>query len=94
MASVFQFNPERKLSKDDRLYNGAPTLSDRVHVVVFVFDANTVQLIEGGVMETLQDVMKEAKDMGENRDDSDRQQDQGLTGHSVSSWQEFLRWPF
>uniref|UniRef100_A0A3Q2WN76 G domain-containing protein n=1 Tax=Haplochromis burtoni TaxID=8153 RepID=A0A3Q2WN76_HAPBU len=39
---VFQFNPERKLSKDDPHYNSSPSDSDKVHILVFVVDATPV----------------------------------------------------
>lgn len=60
----YKFNPENKLSKDDRYYNRAPTENDKVHVLVCVVDANTVSLKNGAIVEVMQDVRDEASDLG------------------------------
>ncbi|XP_063325178.1 interferon-induced protein 44-like [Pelmatolapia mariae] len=60
----YKFNPENKLSKDDRYYNRAPTENDKVHVLVCVVDANTVSLMNDATVEVMQDVRDEASDLG------------------------------
>ncbi|XP_026163984.1 interferon-induced protein 44-like isoform X1 [Mastacembelus armatus] len=58
------FNPERKLLKEDRYYNRAPGLNDRVHILVFIIDANTESLMKQEIVETIQDIRDEAIDLG------------------------------
>ncbi|CAI5660230.1 unnamed protein product [Oreochromis niloticus] len=59
----YTFNPESKLSKDDRSYNSAPTENDKVQVLVCVVDANTVSLMSNATVEAIQDVRDEAADL-------------------------------
>ncbi|XP_078131479.1 interferon-induced protein 44-like isoform X1 [Sander vitreus] len=59
----YTFNPECKISKEDRYYNAAPTANDKVHVLVCVVDANTVSQMSPKAIETLQDIREEASDL-------------------------------
>lgn len=61
---VFQFNPERKLSKDDPHYNSSPSDSDKVHILVFVVDASTIPNMKQEDMEVIEDIRDEADEMG------------------------------
>uniref|UniRef100_A0AAX7SJW7 Interferon-induced protein 44-like n=1 Tax=Astatotilapia calliptera TaxID=8154 RepID=A0AAX7SJW7_ASTCA len=60
---VFQFNPERKLSKDDPHYNSSPSDSDKVHILVFVVDASTIPNMKQEDMEVIEDIRDEADEM-------------------------------
>ncbi|XP_067428581.1 interferon-induced protein 44-like isoform X1 [Thunnus thynnus] len=60
----YTFNPESKLSKEDRYYNGSPSANDKVHVLVYVFDANTVSLMNDDIKETILDIRDEANELG------------------------------
>ncbi|GAA6231657.1 interferon-induced protein 44-like [Lates japonicus] len=60
----YTFNPECKLSKDNRFYNKSPTSKDKVHVLVSVIDASTEGLMSEEVAETLQDIRDEASELG------------------------------
>lgn len=64
---VFQFNPASKLSEDDPFYNKNPSTNDTVHVLVLVIDANTVSVMSGEVVQKIQEIRREASDLGENR---------------------------
>ncbi|XP_047429495.1 interferon-induced protein 44-like [Mugil cephalus] len=60
----YTFNPESKIPKNDPCYNNAPTDNDKVHIVVFVIDANTAHLMDSDVVETLCDIRDEATELG------------------------------
>uniref|UniRef100_A0A8C9YVE2 Interferon-induced protein 44-like n=2 Tax=Sander lucioperca TaxID=283035 RepID=A0A8C9YVE2_SANLU len=59
----YTFNPESKISKEDRYYNLAPTANDKVHVLVCVVDASTLSQMSPKAIETLQDIREEASDL-------------------------------
>ncbi|XP_035534276.1 interferon-induced protein 44-like [Morone saxatilis] len=60
----YVFNPECKISKEDRYYNTSPTVNDKVHVLVSVIDANTLSLMKNEVLEVMQDIRDEANELG------------------------------
>uniref|UniRef100_I3KRB2 G domain-containing protein n=1 Tax=Oreochromis niloticus TaxID=8128 RepID=I3KRB2_ORENI len=60
----YRFNPECKLSKDDRHYNSSPSDSDKVHILVFVIDASTISSMKQENMEVIEDIRDEANEMG------------------------------
>lgn len=59
----YRFNPECKLSKDDRHYNSSPSDSDKVHILVFVIDASTISSMKQENMEVIEDIRDEANEM-------------------------------
>ncbi|XP_037647582.1 interferon-induced protein 44-like [Sebastes umbrosus] len=59
----YTFNPCSKISADDRYYNKDPTLNDRVHVLVCVISASTVNILSDETMKKMRDVRLAAKDM-------------------------------
>ncbi|XP_070844125.1 interferon-induced protein 44-like [Chaetodon trifascialis] len=60
----YRFNPESKLSEDDRFYNKSPTANDKVHVLVCVIDANKLSTMKEEVLQKIRDIRKEASDLG------------------------------
>ncbi|XP_026196872.1 interferon-induced protein 44-like [Anabas testudineus] len=60
----YTFNPECKISKEDRFYNETPTINDKVHVLVLVIDANRQTLMRKEVVDMIQDIRDEASDLG------------------------------
>ncbi|KAK5852526.1 hypothetical protein PBY51_006380 [Eleginops maclovinus] len=54
-------NPNAKISKDDRFYKPTPSANDKVHVLVFVIDANKWSLMNEKALEALDDIRDEAK---------------------------------
>ncbi|XP_076612312.1 interferon-induced protein 44-like [Chaetodon auriga] len=59
----YRFNPQSRLSEDDRFYNKSPTANDKVHVLVCVIDANKLSMKEE-VLQKIKDIRKEASDLG------------------------------
>ncbi|KAI3364686.1 hypothetical protein L3Q82_011456 [Scortum barcoo] len=60
----YVFNPESKISKDDRFYNASPTPDDKVHVLVCVIDASTLPALKKENFEAIQEIRDEAGDRG------------------------------
>ncbi|XP_070844202.1 interferon-induced protein 44-like [Chaetodon trifascialis] len=60
----YRFNPESKLSEDDRFYNKSPTANDKVHVLVCVIDANNLSIMSDKVLQKIRDIRAEASDLG------------------------------
>ncbi|XP_044036367.1 interferon-induced protein 44-like [Siniperca chuatsi] len=60
----YKFNPYSTLSKDDKGYNETPALNDRVHVLVCVVSASTLNILSAESMKKLRDVRLAASDMG------------------------------
>ncbi|MEQ2160032.1 hypothetical protein GOODEAATRI_029334, partial [Goodea atripinnis] len=60
----YKFNPDCGLSETDSFYNKTPNVNDKVHVLVSVIDANTVNLLTGKVEEIFQDIRDDATDLG------------------------------
>ncbi|KAM6906748.1 interferon-induced protein 44-like [Lycodopsis pacificus] len=59
----YTFNPESKLSKDDRYYNPSPSANDKVHVLVSVIDATTASRMDDKVLTTIMEIRDEASDL-------------------------------
>ncbi|TDH00804.1 hypothetical protein EPR50_G00192450 [Perca flavescens] len=59
----YTFNPESKISKEDRYYTRAPTANDKVHILLCVVDASTVSQMSPKAIETLQDIREDASDL-------------------------------
>ncbi|XP_015260610.1 PREDICTED: interferon-induced protein 44-like, partial [Cyprinodon variegatus] len=57
-----KFNPVGPLSEDDPGYNPTPSADDRVHVLVCVMSANTLQ-IQSSVLEKMKTVRETASDL-------------------------------
>lgn len=64
MKDGYKFNPENALSKTLPSYNEFPTVNDKVHVLVSVFDANKVNLLGEKVLEIIKEIRYEAKELG------------------------------
>ncbi|XP_044036365.1 interferon-induced protein 44-like isoform X2 [Siniperca chuatsi] len=60
----YKFNPHSTLSKDDKEYNKTPALHDRVHVLVCVVSASTLNILSAESMKKMRDVRLAASDMG------------------------------
>ncbi|XP_051244163.1 interferon-induced protein 44-like isoform X1 [Dicentrarchus labrax] len=59
----YNFNPLSTISEDDHSYNKTPTLNDKVHVLVCVVSANTVNLLSPETAKKMRDVRLKARDM-------------------------------
>ncbi|XP_054915744.1 interferon-induced protein 44-like [Poeciliopsis prolifica] len=59
----YKFNPVSSLSDDDPGYNSSPSISDRVHVLVCIYDANAPQ-IKSSVLEKMREIREAASDLG------------------------------
>ncbi|XP_055360568.1 interferon-induced protein 44-like [Betta splendens] len=55
-----RFNTESRLPEDDALYNIAPNDNDKVHVLVYVVDANTLSTMSDEVQKKFKDIREEA----------------------------------
>ncbi|XP_076612310.1 interferon-induced protein 44-like [Chaetodon auriga] len=60
----YTFNPQSRLSEDDRFYNKSPTANDKVHVLVCVIDEWKLSLMKEEVLQKIRDIRKEASDLG------------------------------
>ncbi|XP_050925198.1 interferon-induced protein 44 isoform X1 [Lates calcarifer] len=60
----YKFDPEHQLTEDNPGYKTAPTVEDRVHVVVSVVSAGSVSLITEDVVRKMRDVRLAASEMG------------------------------
>ncbi|XP_030590980.1 interferon-induced protein 44-like [Archocentrus centrarchus] len=60
----YKFRGECPLSEDDRDYNEGPTLNDKVHVLVCVICASTVNILSDEIIRKMRDVRLAASDMG------------------------------
>uniref|UniRef100_A0A3B5PVI6 Interferon-induced protein 44-like n=1 Tax=Xiphophorus maculatus TaxID=8083 RepID=A0A3B5PVI6_XIPMA len=61
----YTFNPESALSKNNPLhYNKNPTINDKVHILVSVIDADSVNRLDKSVVEIIQDIRDEATELG------------------------------
>ncbi|XP_068574791.1 interferon-induced protein 44-like [Cebidichthys violaceus] len=60
----YKFNPEAQLQETDEDYNPAPTLDDRVHVLVCVIPVASVSLISEEVVQKMREVRLAATEMG------------------------------
>lgn len=60
----YNFNPLSGISKDDQKYNSSPTLKDKVHVLVCVIPASSVDLLSNELMKKMRDVRLAASELG------------------------------
>ncbi|XP_059183527.1 interferon-induced protein 44-like [Centropristis striata] len=60
----YKFSPSQKLMEGDKGYRSAPTLDDKVHVLVCVFPVGSVSLISEEVVKKLREVRRAASHMG------------------------------
>ncbi|XP_076612309.1 interferon-induced protein 44-like isoform X4 [Chaetodon auriga] len=60
----YTFNPQSRLSVDDRFYNKSPTANDKVHVLVCVIDADKLSFMSDEVLQKIRDIRAEASDLG------------------------------
>ncbi|XP_059204583.1 interferon-induced protein 44-like [Centropristis striata] len=60
----YKFSPSQKLMEGDKGYRSAPTLDDKVHVLVCVLPADKVSLTSDEVVKKMREVRITASDMG------------------------------
>ncbi|KAG2461614.1 IF44L protein, partial [Polypterus senegalus] len=60
-----EFNPKAPITRNDRRYREDPRLADKVHCVVYVFDANTVSLLNQNQLKKFKSIRAEVNNMGE-----------------------------
>ncbi|XP_036945048.1 interferon-induced protein 44-like isoform X2 [Acanthopagrus latus] len=60
----YNFNPVSAISEDDNYYNKAPTLKDRVHVLVCVIPAPSVNIQSAETVAKMREVRLAARDLG------------------------------
>ncbi|KAL3052045.1 hypothetical protein OYC64_004745 [Pagothenia borchgrevinki] len=61
VSEGYTFNPERRISMDDPFLNLKPSANDKVHVLVFVIDANKFSQMNEKAVEMLLDIIDEAR---------------------------------
>ncbi|XP_043987732.1 interferon-induced protein 44-like [Gambusia affinis] len=59
----YKFNPISSLSDNDLGYNFSPSISDRVHVLVCIYDANAVQM-KPSVLQKMREIREAASELG------------------------------
>ncbi|XP_035987097.1 interferon-induced protein 44-like [Fundulus heteroclitus] len=59
----YTFNPISSLSHDDLYYNSSPSISDRVHVLVCIYDANASQM-KSSVLQKMKEIREAASELG------------------------------
>ncbi|XP_035986051.1 interferon-induced protein 44-like [Fundulus heteroclitus] len=59
----YKFNPSSSLSADDYYYNSSPSVSDRVHVLVCIYDANASQM-KSSVLQKMKEIREAASELG------------------------------
>ncbi|PWA14341.1 hypothetical protein CCH79_00018487 [Gambusia affinis] len=60
----YKFHPQSALSETDPFFNRNPTINDKAHILVTVFDASTINQLEETVAETIQEIRDEATELG------------------------------
>ncbi|XP_037544451.1 interferon-induced protein 44-like [Nematolebias whitei] len=60
----YEFIHDSPLTKEKFGYNSFPSLSDKVHVLVFVVSANHIKIIADDVVKKMKDVRQAASDLG------------------------------
>lgn len=60
----YKLDPDNQISEDDDFYNADPTLSDKVHVLVFVIPADKVSLIHPTVRTRMTSIRLAASEEG------------------------------
>ncbi|XP_014879447.1 interferon-induced protein 44-like [Poecilia latipinna] len=59
----YKFNPVSSLSDGDHGYNSSPSISDRVHVLVCIYDANASEMKEP-VLQKMKKIREAASELG------------------------------
>uniref|UniRef100_A0A3B5QR55 Interferon-induced protein 44-like n=2 Tax=Xiphophorus maculatus TaxID=8083 RepID=A0A3B5QR55_XIPMA len=59
----YKFNPISSLSDVDPSYNSSPSVSDRVHILVCIYDANAPQM-KSSVLQKMKEVREAASELG------------------------------
>ncbi|XP_035986052.1 interferon-induced protein 44-like [Fundulus heteroclitus] len=59
----YKFNPSSSLSAGDPCYNSSPSVSDRVHVLVCIHDANASQM-KSSVLQKMKEIREAASELG------------------------------
>ncbi|XP_017158688.1 interferon-induced protein 44-like [Poecilia reticulata] len=59
----YKFNPKSSLSDGDPDYISFPSINDRVHVLVCIYDANVLQIMPT-ILQNMKEIRKAASDLG------------------------------
>uniref|UniRef100_UPI0037E969BE interferon-induced protein 44-like n=1 Tax=Semicossyphus pulcher TaxID=241346 RepID=UPI0037E969BE len=60
----YKFNPESKMTKDDKYYIESPTEDDKVHVLVCVLPADTLSIMTPDILQKIRDIRGRASELG------------------------------
>ncbi|XP_055367021.1 interferon-induced protein 44-like [Betta splendens] len=60
----YEFNSDHHLNENDNSYNPAPTMDDRVHVLVYVVPVGSVSLLSEDMVKKMREVRMAARDLG------------------------------
>ncbi|XP_052788757.1 interferon-induced protein 44-like [Mya arenaria] len=58
MPEKYEFNAETSIALEDKAFVLKPSLAEKVHCVVFVIDASTLDKLDLGVMETMREFVR------------------------------------
>ncbi|KAG7243637.1 hypothetical protein INR49_011194 [Caranx melampygus] len=64
LAMKGHFKPATPLSETDQSYNSSPTLNNKVHVLVCVVAADTLDILDDETMKKMREIRLAARDMG------------------------------
>ncbi|XP_051788730.1 interferon-induced protein 44-like [Erpetoichthys calabaricus] len=63
VPDLYEFNPKAPITSNDRRYREKPSLADKVHCVVFVVEANKINLLDQNLLKKFKSIQAEVNNM-------------------------------